>query len=98
MNSEVLEAVISKSRKKLVREEATALVSFKDSKGNFFCGYKVAPKKVTLYFQPLYDHPESFESLDAELKPHLKGKSCLHFKGEDSIDTDLISKLFKLAK
>ncbi len=92
----ILEKTIKGSGKNLVREVTPSLVTFKDAAGNFFCGYKVQPKKVTFYFQPLYDRPEAFASLEADLASHRRGKSCLHFKGEGQIDKALVEKLFEL--
>lgn len=96
MSIAVIEKLVKKSGIKLTRLESKGLIVFNDELGKFFCGYGTKGERITFYFQPLYDQPAIFKTV--KLKKFLKGKSCLHFKNEEQIDTDLIINLLEIAK
>ena len=53
-----------------------------------FGGMVIHKNFVSLYFYPIYTHPQAFNDLPVELKKCHKGKSCFNFKKADA-------KLFK---
>lgn len=95
MDAKTLEKLIKTHLKKLTRSETKTLIQFLDADENFVCGYSEKPKQINFYFQPLYDEPKSFADLKKELKPYLKGKSCLHLPMNDDGSADVVVRLLK---
>lgn len=90
-----LESIIKKYVKGLVRSETKTLIQFHNKNNEFICGYSDKGPKFTFYFQPLYDDPKLFSDFKTDIKPYLKGKSCLHFSKNDDMADLIIQKLFK---
>lgn len=60
-----------------------------------FGGMVIQKNFVSLYFYPIYTHPQAFNDLPEELRRCLKGKSCFNFKKADS---KLFKQIGKMAK
>jgi hypothetical protein len=52
--------------------------------GMYFASVVPKPKDVRFYFFPIYTHPAEFDTISENLRKHLKGKSCFHFKNLDA--------------
>ena len=59
----------------------------------YFGGIKINKSFVSYYLMPIYVNPEMLKDIDANLKKHLKGKSCFNFK---QLDDDVLTQLQEL--
>ncbi|MDA0733815.1 MAG: hypothetical protein O2909_04185 [Chloroflexi bacterium] len=53
---------------------------------------------VSLYFMPLYCHPEHFQDMDPRLKKLMKGKACFNIKALDPEVIELIDQTISRGK
>lgn len=91
-----IEKLITTHSKGLKRSETKSLVQFLGENDAFVCGYSEKPKQINFYFQPLYDHPESYSKLEKKYKTYLKGKSCLHLPKTDRESLKVVEELLKV--
>jgi gamma-glutamylcyclotransferase (GGCT)/AIG2-like uncharacterized protein YtfP len=71
------------------------VIAGRNFKEVYFAGTVIHKNIVSLYFFPVYTHPQSFGDLPEELKKCLKGKNCFNFK---KIDSKLLKQIEKMAK
>lgn len=76
---------------------STKPVSFagRDWKEMYFAGVALQKSQVSLYFFPVYTHPELVEKIPGSLRGNLKGKSCFNFKKTDPVNIGDVKKLLK---
>lgn len=56
----------------------------------YFAGTILQKNFVSLYFMPMYCHPEHFQDMDPRLKKLVKGKACFNIK---ALDPELIDQI-----
>jgi hypothetical protein len=59
----------------------------------FFGSVKIKKKDVGFYLMALYFYPEMLETVSENLKKHLNGKTCFHFK---KLEPELFAELENL--
>lgn len=62
-----------------------------------FAAVQLKASYVSLHVYPLYTHPELMETLSAEMRARLHGKSCFNFKNEGQLSESEIVTLFDRA-
>ncbi|MDH3317230.1 MAG: hypothetical protein OER43_15895 [Gammaproteobacteria bacterium] len=67
----------------------------KNKKPLFFGVVQIKKNYVSYHLMPVYVYPELLESISAELKRRMQGKSCFNFT---SVDSELFVELAALTK
>jgi len=61
----------------------------------YFGSTQVKKNCVSFYLMPVYMYPDLVKNISAELKKHMRGKSCFNFK---KIKTPLFDELTQLTE
>lgn len=71
-------------------------VRAKDGYRTDFGGVEIKKAYVSAHLMPVYIHPELLETISADLKKRMQGKSCFNFKKPNSILFDELNELIKM--
>ena len=82
------QAKIKKPAYHLYGKELVSVVGRKPEQ-IYFAGTVLNKNFVSLYFMPMYCHPDSFQEMDPRLKKLVKGKSCFNVR---ELDPEIIDK------
>ena len=64
----------------------------------YFAGTVLNKNFVSLYFMPMYCHPDKFQEMDPSLKKLVKGKSCFNIKELDPEIIDQFDQTLSLGR
>ena len=64
----------------------------------YFAGTVLQKNFVSLYFMPMYCHPDNFQDMDPRLKTLVKGKSCFNIKELDPEIIDQFDRTLSLGR
>lgn len=65
------------------------------SKPEMFAAVMVKKNYVSMYYMPVYNHPELLSGISQTLKKHMQGKSCFNFVDENDRAIEELDKLVK---